>query len=109
MLDLTPGAAGAAQPPVAAPLVEPRGGQLEPGRLPLRSLVIEDVAGAELTQRHEARAGDVLALAARHPDAHRQRGEVVAGQEALAGEVAVRIEVALVAADVASEQQVALP
>jgi hypothetical protein len=62
-----------------------------------RALVVDDRAWAELGDGQEARAGDELvALAATGDEGRkRQAREVVAGQEALAREIAVAVEVRL--------------
>ena len=73
------------------------------------SLVIDEAARAELRKREEARALEVgLPPAAiptrRNVREERQPGKVVPGQEALGGEVAVRVEVARERARAALEQ-----
>ena len=74
-----------------------------------RPLVVDQGARTELGDRQETRAGHELvaplALApARHKRRDRQARKVVAGQEALRGEVAIGVEVALVDAFGLGEQ-----
>jgi hypothetical protein len=75
---ITKCATDAAQALLATPLFETARGCLEAHHLPLGAFVVEDVARREFAQREEARAGDELALVARHPRSYRQRWEVVA-------------------------------
>jgi len=64
--------------------------------------------GREFPQGAEAGAGDEFAVSSRDPGPHGEGREVVAGQEAFAGEVAVGIEVSLFPGGVDLPQQVQL-
>ncbi len=75
--------------------------------------VVDQRAGAELADRDEARAVDELAVAGHAPTpgdigAQRQTRERVARQEALGGEVAVGVEVALLVVGLVVAQQAEL-
>src|SRR2546427_4881018 len=72
---------------------------------PTGAFVVEDVARREFAQHEEARAGDELALVARHPRSYRQRWEVVARQESFAREISVGIKVTFLAGGVNLKQQ----
>jgi len=69
-------------------------GQPDAADLVLRPFVIDHVVRRKLVDRQETRPGNELAFTATGDEnADGQRGEVVSGQEALAGQVAVGVEV----------------
>ena len=76
--------------------------------LPLGPFVVHNVASRELAQSKGAWARNKLTLLARHPGTDGQGGEIVSGQESFTCQIAIRIEIALVAADVDLEQKIAL-
>ncbi|GBD17266.1 hypothetical protein HRbin26_02185 [bacterium HR26] len=102
------GAAEPAQPEQSHPLGQPAHRRLQAGDPPLGALVVDDVLRRELADRQEAGASDVLATPARHPGAHREGWEVVAGQEAFGGQVAVGVEVAFLPGHVVLPEQAPL-
>src|SRR5437763_11360653 len=63
--------------------------------LELGALMIDEVVGSKLAEGQETRAADELSLAARDIGAQGKPGKVVSGQEAFAGQIAIRIEVRL--------------
>ncbi len=102
------GATGAAAPLVTLALVQAAWGSLKGYGLPLAALVVEEVLGSELANGEKPGSADELTLSPRNPRAHRERREVVAGQEPFAGEIAVRVEVAFFPGDTHLEQEVQL-
>ena len=99
---------GAAKAATAPPLIQPPRWRLKTRHLPLRSLMVKDVARRELAQRQEARTRDELAVIPGHPGPYRQGREIVAGQESLTGKIPVRIEVAFFPARVDLPKQIQL-
>ena len=82
---------------LAAALVQSARGRLEAKHLPFRALVIQDVVRARTRAARGSGTRDELALVARHPGAHGQSREVIAGQKSLTGKVAVGVEIAFFA------------
>lgn len=105
---LAEGSAGTAEAQGPPPLVQASRRGLEAGDLPLVAFVVEDVARREFAQGEEARVDDEFAFSSRDPGPHGEGREVVARQEAFAGEVAVGVEVAFLAGDFELPQEVQL-